>query len=247
MSTISGISSAGSAWSDMSSARASSRADRMFAKVDADGSGGIDKTELQGMLDKFSAKTGNSLGSAGDLMSKMDSNGDGSLSKDELDTGMKSLMPTPSSTVDFAQRGGGGMPPPPPADSASGGSDSSGTSSSGSTDPLDVNKDGVVSAQERAAGDVKAAMKALFAAVDTNGDKSVSKSEADNFKEKVDSVIQGLQSGSASSASQSDSASASSSDSSSLSMSSFIDMVMKQYGKTAAANATADTSLSVAA
>lgn len=249
MSTISGVSSASSAWSGMSSARASSRADRMFSKVDTDGSGSVDKTELQDMLDDMAQKTGTSLGSADDLMTKMDSNGDGSLSKDELASGMKSLMPPPSSTVDFAQQSGGGLPPPPPPDSASGSGDSSSSTSATSTDPLDTNGDGVVSAEELAAGELKDAMKDLFAAVDTNGDKSISKSEADNFKQKVDSVIQGLEGAGSSCASESQT-STSSDSSTNLTLSSFIDLVLKQYGQTAAASAssaTSDASLSVTA
>jgi Ca2+-binding EF-hand superfamily protein len=184
MSTISGISSASSAWSEMSgSARSTSRADRMFAKVDADGSGSVDKTELQGLLDKMAEKSGNTLGSADDLMTKMDSDGNGSLSKDELDAGMKSLMPKPSSTVDFAQRSGGRPPPPP-----SGDSDTTGSSTS-STDPLDTNGDGTVSAEERAAGAVKDMVKNLFTAMDSDGDEAVSKSEFAAFKDKLDAMF----------------------------------------------------------
>ena len=199
MSTISGISSASSAWSEMSSsARSTSRADRMFAKVDADGSGSVDKTELQGMLDKMAEKSdGNTLGSADDLMTKMDSDGDGSLSQGELDEGMKSLMPKPSSTVDFAQRSGSRPPPPPPGDS-----DTTGSSTS-STDPLDTNGDGTVSAEERAAGAVKDMVKDLFAAMDSDGDESVSKSEFAAFKEKLDAMFGGASSTTSASASSS--------------------------------------------
>ncbi len=200
MSTISGISSASSAWSEMSSsARSTSRADRMFAKVDADGSGSVDKTELQGMLDKMAEKSdGNTLGSADDLMTKMDSDGDGSLSQDELDMGMKSLMPKPSSTIDFAQRSGGSRPPPPP----SGDSDATGSSTS-STDPLDTNGDGTVSAEERAAGAVKDMVKDLFAAMGSDGDESVSKSEFAAFKDKLDAMFGSASSTASSSASSS--------------------------------------------
>jgi len=166
MSTISGISSASSAWSDASSTRASSRADRMFARVDADGSGSVDKTELQDMLDHIAEKSGQSIGSADDVMTKMDTDGNGSLSKDELAAGMKNLMPPPASTVDFAQCGGG-CPSPPQADAASSGSTSS-------TDPLDTNGDGTVSAAERAAGAVEDLVKKLFAAMDANAAQSLS-------------------------------------------------------------------------
>jgi Ca2+-binding EF-hand superfamily protein len=203
MSTISGVGGTSSAWSATASSRASAMRDKMFAKVDSDGSGSVDQTELQSMLDHISSKTGTSVGSAADLMSKMDSDGSGSLSQSELESGMKSLMPPPSSTVSFAQqRGGtsggdgtqgaappdgpppGGMQPPPSeAVSSANGAGSSTSSSSTNYDPLDTNQDGVVSAQERAAGDLKDLMKAL----DGNGDGSVSKSEIGSFLSQLQS------------------------------------------------------------
>jgi Ca2+-binding EF-hand superfamily protein len=108
MSSISGISSASSAWSNMSAMRGSRPPGgmdpaKMFAKVDADSSGSVDKTELQGLLDDIAQKTGVSNSSSDELFSKIDSNGDGSLSQDELGEGMKSIMPPPPSTMDFAQ------------------------------------------------------------------------------------------------------------------------------------------------
>lgn len=103
MSTISGVSSAGGAWSNMSAMRSQMQA-RMFAKVDTDSSGGVDKTELQGLLDDVGKKTGvNNSSSTDELFSKMDSDSDGSLSTDELSQGMKDIMPQPPSTMDFAQ------------------------------------------------------------------------------------------------------------------------------------------------
>jgi hypothetical protein len=182
----------------------------------------------------------------------MDTDGSGSLSKDELDTGMKSLMPPPSSTLDFAQQQGGmgGMPPPPPPDGASASSDSS-SSSTSSTDPLDTNGDGVVSAEEAAAGALKDAVASLFAAADTDGDKSISKSEADTLKQKMDAVLEGLQSASTSSvqtASSSDSSSSTSRDAASQTLTAFIDLVRKQYGQAASASsATNDASISLTA
>ena len=237
MTTISGTGSASHAWSEMSSARSSARAAKMFAKVDADGSGSVDKTELQGMLDHLAEKSGNSLGSADELMTKMDADGNGSLSQSELDAGMKSLMPAPASTVDFVQQSQGMPPPPPPSDAA-------GSSSNGATDPLDTNGDGTVSPEERAAGALNDAIATLFAAADTNGDKTISQSEADTLKEKMDTVVQGLQDSSSASTSSS-----STSDTSGFSLSAFVDLVLKQYAQGAAASTGADatSSLSVSA
>lgn len=166
MSTIATVGSTSSAWSDLQASRASAMKEKMFAKVDSDGSGAVDGTELQAMLDKLSERSGQSIGSADELLSKMDSNGDGSLDADELDGGMKSLLPPPSSTMAFAgQRAGGaggppdgghgGPPPGPPpeqgaSEKTSGSTGTRSSSSSSSTDPLDLNGDGTVSAQERA-------------------------------------------------------------------------------------------------
>ena len=110
MSSISGISS--NAWSNVSTMRSSRPPgppggmdpSKLFAKVDSDSNGSVDKTELQSLLDDVAAKTGvSSSTSTNELFSTIDSNGDGSLSQDELGEGMKNIMPSPPSTLDFAQ------------------------------------------------------------------------------------------------------------------------------------------------
>ncbi|MDO9167124.1 MAG: EF-hand domain-containing protein [Rhodoferax sp.] len=103
MSTISGVSSAGDAWANMKAQRSQMQA-KMFTKVDTDSSGGVDKTELQSLLDDVAKKTGvTNSSNTNELFSKMDSNSDGSLSSDELGQGMESIMPPPPSTMDFAK------------------------------------------------------------------------------------------------------------------------------------------------
>lgn len=103
MSTISGVSGSGDAWANMKAQRSQMQA-KMFAKVDTDSSGGVDKTELQSLLADVAKKTGVTNSSSSDeLFSKMDSNSDGSLSSDELGQGMQSIMSPPPSTMDFAQ------------------------------------------------------------------------------------------------------------------------------------------------
>lgn len=102
MSAISGISGSSNAWASVSNQRTQHQA-KMFAKVDSDGSGGVDATELNSLVSKISEKTGVSLGDSTEMFSQMDNDGDGSLSSGELDEGMKSLMPPPPSTMEFAQ------------------------------------------------------------------------------------------------------------------------------------------------
>lgn len=287
MSTISGLGGSSQAWAYPSSSRADAMRDKMFAKVDSDGSGSVDATELQSMLDHISKATGITAGDASQLLSKMDSDGNGSLSQSELESGIKDLMPPPPSTMAFAQQrsggsgsddlfakvdtdgdgslsatefqaatggsdgpqgaGGpppGGMPPPPPPDAASSASSAGSTSSSSSsTDPLDTNEDGVVSAQERAVGELKDLMKAM----DSNGDGSVSRSEFGSF-------LSAMQAGSAatSSSQTADSASSNSDSSSNASpergrfqLTALRDLVRSAYAE--AQNESTGSTLSVAA
>lgn len=170
MSTISGVSSTGDAWANMKAQRSQMQA-KMFAKVDTDSSGGVDKTELQSLLDDVAKKTGVTNSSNTDaLFSKMDANSDGSLSTDELGKGMKDIMPPPS-TMDFAQSR----------------SDTS-TGSSGQDDlfaKVDADGNGSVSKDElqrlmdKMATDSTASTSSsdLFAKLDANGDGSLSATE----------------------------------------------------------------------
>ena len=56
MSTIGAIGSNAGAWPAMGSP--GRMKEQLFAKVDADGSGGVDTTELQGLLDYVASKSG---------------------------------------------------------------------------------------------------------------------------------------------------------------------------------------------
>lgn len=187
MSTISGLGGGNRSWqiAEGGQSRKAEHEARMFAKVDSDGSGGVDATELASMLEH----TGQS-GDSAELLKKMDGNGDGSLSSDELSQGMRDLMPPPASTLDFAQSRGAanddgdsddfakldadgdgqlsrsefeaGRPqrpaggmPPPAAPSGRSGSSTETSATSTDDDPLDVNQDGTVSQIERLAGELK--------------------------------------------------------------------------------------------
>ena len=184
MSSISGVSGSDpwAQWSATRSAQQSKMQDRLMSKVDADGNGSVDATELQGLMDHVADKTGvASDSSAADLLKKADADGDGSLSASELGQAMQQLMPPPS-TMEFAQSRAG--------DSAAQGSDDlfakldtdgdgklsqaefdagkpegpggmpppppAGAGAAGGDatyDPLDTNQDGIVSDAERAAGE----------------------------------------------------------------------------------------------
>jgi len=166
MSTISGVSGASNPWAALNTQRNQHQA-RIFAKVDADSSGGVDQTELSTMLADINKKTGVSLGDSKELFTKMDSNSGGSLSSDELGQGMKDLMPPPS-TMDFAQsRSAGG--------------------SGGSQDDLfakvDTNSDGSLDADElkvltdKIQSDTGQDVSTQFSKLDTDGDSKLSQTE----------------------------------------------------------------------
>lgn len=135
MSTISGLGGTSPSWNTGQSgqSRKAEHDARMFAKVDSDGSGGVDATELAAMLEHAGQS-----GDSAELLKKMDGDGDGSLSSDELSQGMRDLMPPPSSTLDFAQSRGAA------ANDASGDSDAFAT--------LDADGDGQLSRSEFEAG-----------------------------------------------------------------------------------------------
>jgi hypothetical protein len=205
MSTISAVSSSSNAWAALNTQRQQQHQAKMFAKVDADGSGGVNQTELSSMLSDISAKTGTSLGDSKELFSKMDGNSDGSLSSDELAQGMKDLLPPPS-TMDFAQsthaaQGPDGPPPPGGPGGAAGGA--SATSSTSTTyDPLDINQDGTVSEMERLAGALKDMVQTTQA--DTSGSSSMSgmaKLAQKLYEQISSSILSGSSSSSSSSSS----------------------------------------------
>ncbi|NVO05696.1 MAG: EF-hand domain-containing protein [Rhodoferax sp.] len=197
MSSISSASRSSNVWAALNTQRNQQHQSRMFAKVDTDGSGSVDQTELSSMLSDISAKTGTSLGDSKELFTKMDSNGDGSLSSDELAKGMKDLLPPPS-TLDFAQASQAtgeaqGPKGPPPADgpgAAGGAGGASATSGSSTTfDPLDINKDGTVSEMERLAG----ALKELATATQTDSSGNSSSTEIAKLAQKLyDQISKGL-------------------------------------------------------
>ncbi|WP_377808442.1 EF-hand domain-containing protein [Azospirillum sp. A29] len=137
-------------------------AQNLYSSLDSDSSGGISTDELTSVL----TSAGQSSTDAASLFSSLDSDEDGSISQDELSSALKQAA---------ANRP---PPPPPPANDTgtSGASDSGSTSSTVSSssassssaasssassssaaggttgyDPLDTNKDGYVSEQERMA------------------------------------------------------------------------------------------------
>ena len=95
---ISGIGSF-SDYSQMSSMR--SRMENPFEKLDSNGDGSLDKTEISSMAEKLSEMRGESV-DAGQIISKLDSDGDGLVNQEEFEAGRP--QGPPSGMM------GGGMP-----------------------------------------------------------------------------------------------------------------------------------------
>ncbi|MGC4063029.1 MAG: EF-hand domain-containing protein [Aquabacterium sp.] len=195
----------------------------MFKKIDTDGSGGVDATELQTMFTNMASKMGGSgsTGSTPDasqMIKEFDADGDGTLNQEELGKGMQSLMPPPN-TMDFARQR------------------ASSTDSSSSTDGSSMQQ----------------TMQDLLGAIDTNQDGTIDKSEMATFKQIATEEANSLTQTSSSSSTSSDSSSSSSSSSESASRQSSMEelarMVIQRYASMGAdaTQSSLTSSLSVAA
>ncbi|UDF35171.1 UNVERIFIED_ORG: hypothetical protein LHJ69_21900 [Shinella sp. XGS7] len=260
MSVISGLGGGASqaAWAETRavSSGQNRRAQEMFARADVDGSGSVDASELQTVLDKFSERSGRSLGSAESQFSTLDRDGDGGLSSSELDSGLRSLLPPPTSTLEFAARQqqqggpggpGGGRPPPPPPS----GEGEASQSLSAADQALDANGDGVVSMQERLGGQLKDLLQQVISASDSDGDGALSSSEAESlrsqFSSALDQALSGTASSSSSSSSDSSGASGSGSGSASSALDQLASLLLRRYGGVAEGGWQSRASLSLSA
>lgn len=234
--------------------------DDLFSKVDGNSDGSIDSDELKTLQEQMGLQDD-------DAFSRLDTDSSGSLSADEFAAGRPqggqgsqsaggTLNVQGSSQGTQGAQGGrgpggpGGAGGPPPAGGGDGDADdtsTSSTSSSGSTsssttiDPLDTNEDGVVSAQERAAGELKKLMEQALKAADSDGDQSLSASEVSSLKDAVAQALDKATGASSSSATGSGADSSSGSSSSGTNQSGngnnkldeqaakLVDWMLKQY------------------
>jgi len=175
------INSVSSAWSSASVQRAprpGPSPERLLAHIDADGSGGVNETELQGLLDDVAKKTrASSQASAADLLQQYDSDGGGSLDADELGKTVQSALPAPPSTMAFAQSR---------SDASTGATGQAGDDLFGK---VDSDGDGAVSQTELqallekmsggTASKTGVSSDELFSQLDADGDGSLSEAEFD--------------------------------------------------------------------
>jgi Ca2+-binding EF-hand superfamily protein len=209
-----------------------SAGDDLFSKVDSNGDGSLDSDELQALQDKMGVEDE-------DAFSRLDSDDSGSLSAEEFDAGRPQGGQQAQGTQAGQGAGGpGGMPPPPPGGGRHGGDGDTGstdaTSSSSSTttyDPLDTNQDGVVSAQERTAGELKELVQGLLKAADGDGDSALDSSELTSLKDAMSQALSSAASGTAASGASSSSSSSGSDQGGSLDeqAAKLVDWMLKQY------------------
>ncbi len=175
---------------DSSSAATGEAGDDLFGKVDSDGDGAVSKTELQALLEAMSGGTASQTGvSSDDAFAALDTDSDGSLTQAEFEAG----RPTGdgAQTAGMPPGGAGGAGGPRGAGGPGGPGGAGGTSEATTYDPLDTNEDGEVSLTERLAGATSTteqdAVTALFSAMDTDGDKTISASESKTFVDQLTS------------------------------------------------------------
>jgi hypothetical protein len=130
------------------------------------------------------------------------------------------------------------MPPPPPAGGGA-------TDDSTTYDPLDTNKDGVVSALELAAGKAAGAdttdpLTALFKAVDTDGDQKLSVSETDALAKQVATALETMQNAAATA--NADGSTSGNGDDKPVDLRALAQLVLKQYEDIANNQASTNTS-----
>lgn len=184
MSSISGVSSGSSSgWAQLAATRAANQAkmqEWLLSEADADGSGGIDTSELQTVLDGVSEKTGVKLDiSASDLLAQADSDGNGTLGAAELGQAMQSVLPPPPSTMEFAQ-GRSGEPGQAGDDLFSKvDADGNGSIDESELATLMQKMSGSGNTQASNATDATDASTELFAKLDTDGDGSLTQAEFD--------------------------------------------------------------------
>jgi len=147
---------------------------QMFSRIDKNGDGSIDKTEMQTFADKMSAKTGQSM-NVDDVFTKYDANGDGVLNQDEMDAAMTALRKSSGQTA------------APNTQSTVSQALFSSASSSGNTDSTLLSMlNGQSSSQVSGMGQGgMPSPQEMFKQVDTNGDGSVDKAELQAFADKV--------------------------------------------------------------
>lgn len=120
-------------------------ANELIKSMDSDGSGSIDKAEFSAAAQASGSDSSSTLES---VFATLDSDSDGSMSSQELMDALENMKPPQdgNKTHEGMPPPSAGMPPPPPPSDEEGSSEDS--TSSDIFAALDVNEDGVISADE---------------------------------------------------------------------------------------------------
>jgi Ca2+-binding EF-hand superfamily protein len=142
---------------------------QMFNKIDTNGDGSIDKSEITSMIEENASSLVNTLFGA------QDTNQDDLISSIEFESGMAKLGQEMKGTGGMSGAAGKAGPPPPPPDQV--------------FDTADTNEDGVVTKDELAAvmGQNVGDIDKLFSQVDSDGDGSITRTEDEAFRAQMDS------------------------------------------------------------
>jgi Ca2+-binding EF-hand superfamily protein len=124
-----------------STSSGSNRINDLFSKVDSNGDGSLDKSELMTLAAKIKSDTGMDVSSK---LEKLAQDNGGKVSLDQFKTAMEKERPT----------------------AAAGGAQSTSSSDNKTYDPLDTNKDGTVSSFERLIGALKSSSSNSSSATD---------------------------------------------------------------------------------
>jgi Ca2+-binding EF-hand superfamily protein len=186
----------------------------MFAKMDTNGDGSVDKAEFTAFGKQMAAKIGKA-GKSEDIFAKIDTDGDGKISQSENEAfvrQMKSAMPRPPN-------GAGGNPNDMFAQMDTNGDDA-------------VDKTEFEAFIRQMANETESTDKSndLFSQIDTDGDGKISKSESATFAVKIESQMQSMLASSLSTLSNSQQSSAS--DSSTL-----YDAIAQRYAQSLSTSA----------
>ena len=113
---LSGSQCRGSRGAESQQADKAALQEKLFSKLDVNGDGGVDESELNDFLSYASSATGSTAatGSA-ELFDSIDSDGDGNISKTEMSDGVKSLFDELRTQL-MSKNGEAGSPPLPPSE-----------------------------------------------------------------------------------------------------------------------------------
>lgn len=182
---------------------------KMFARLDGDSDGKVTQDEFTAAMAKrfgSSEAAGGDRPDAATVFQKMDTDGDGGINVSEFKTAMETMRAGGSQGGPGGARGAGGPPPGPPP--SGGGDDASASEDAQQVfDAMDTDKDGKVSAEELLAALKKKAeeraeaagksadasataptdadFERAFAAIDSDGDGSITEAELTTLFQRV--------------------------------------------------------------